>query len=305
MDTVIATVNEIILQEAAAGRQLGSVRLHKLLYYVQVYSILDGEPAFPESFEAWQKGPMLRAFRDWVKGKGNFDYQHPFSDARVTSAALRGVIAAVLLNYGALATPEIILTSHNDILYNRTFVPSAPKANKVIDMNQTDKAYTNIHADEPLVATPLYVPATPLQEETILRLNHLNQNDVLLEQLIEENFPLVTSLIVTHRNVLTERAMADVVSAVADHWWASPVQVYDILRVALHSESGMVQEQALKGLINLADATWDDDVSLSSDEFTALLGRVNIALSDDRLTTLQPYLRPYLDVVHRNLLLHV
>lgn len=300
MDTIVAVANEIILREAAAGRKLDAVRLHKLLYLVQVYSILDGTPAFTAPFEAWDRGPVLKAFRNWILGRGNFELDRPFKTeaAVVITAALLGTVATVLLHHGGLQTEQIEVVGHENMLYATAF---AKARNTELDMNQTHKAYTRIHPADPVIATPVHTAATEAQEKAILQLNRSADNQELLADLIEENFPLVMSLIVTHREVLNAGALADVVEAVADHWWAAPVEAVNMLKVALHSPTGPVQEEGLKGLISIAGATWDEDVQIDRSAFARLQSSIETALGEDRLTDLNRSLRPYLNVVHRNL----
>lgn len=64
IDVRIAAKYLIHLYEEESGRTMDEMKLHKLLYFTQRESfILLGKPMFPEQFEAWKYGPVMRCLR--------------------------------------------------------------------------------------------------------------------------------------------------------------------------------------------------------------------------------------------------
>ena len=64
IDVRIAAKSLIHRYKEESGRTMDEMKLHKLLYFTQRESfILLGKPMFPEQFEAWKYGPVMRCLR--------------------------------------------------------------------------------------------------------------------------------------------------------------------------------------------------------------------------------------------------
>lgn len=73
----------------------GETQLHKLLYYIQAWSLAwDGRPVFDEEIEAWKNGPVVRSMRH--VGTGSLDGHHHTQ----IPEAQRATIDAILEHYG-------------------------------------------------------------------------------------------------------------------------------------------------------------------------------------------------------------
>jgi uncharacterized phage-associated protein len=60
------------LQDGDAGNAISNMKLQKLLYYAQGFSmVVLGKPLFVEDFEAWEYGPVLRDVYNEYKRFGN------------------------------------------------------------------------------------------------------------------------------------------------------------------------------------------------------------------------------------------
>jgi uncharacterized phage-associated protein len=57
----MASVHDVAAFILAELGQMGTMKLQKLVYYSQAWSIVwDGQPLFPERIEAWDRGPVVR-----------------------------------------------------------------------------------------------------------------------------------------------------------------------------------------------------------------------------------------------------
>ncbi len=81
--------------------------VQKLLYYCQAWSLAwDGEPLFPEGFEAWRDGPVCRAIWDNPNTVGG-------NYARLTQEQ-RATVEAVLGFYGQKESWWLVDLSHRE-----------------------------------------------------------------------------------------------------------------------------------------------------------------------------------------------
>lgn len=54
----------ILISASEAGETLVHHKLHRLLFYVQAWSLVEGAKAFDEKFQAWVHGPVSRSVFD-------------------------------------------------------------------------------------------------------------------------------------------------------------------------------------------------------------------------------------------------
>lgn len=92
MCTCLETANYFLsLQGDDAGDAISNLKLQKLMYYAQGFSLaMRGKPLFREDFEAWEHGPVIpslyRMFRNYGSGAlpkpKNFDVNRYSEDDR-------------------------------------------------------------------------------------------------------------------------------------------------------------------------------------------------------------------------------
>jgi len=107
----MATVFDIAAHIRARVGGIGQMKLNKLAYYVQAWSLVWREqPAFSERIEAWKDGPVVRAL--WV------DQQHHASLQLQGATPLPPDLAAhvdrVLVAYGHLSPEQLSRLTHNE-----------------------------------------------------------------------------------------------------------------------------------------------------------------------------------------------
>ena len=86
-------VHDLAAYIVATRGPLGAMKLQKLLYYSQAWSLAwDGEPVFRERVQAWSEGPVVRESFDVHRG----DYKiaiYPQGDPKALSPRLTGEVA--------------------------------------------------------------------------------------------------------------------------------------------------------------------------------------------------------------------
>ncbi|MGL4550201.1 MAG: Panacea domain-containing protein [Gemmataceae bacterium] len=99
-------VEEIVRHLVALAEQgeehesLSPMRLHKLLYYVQGWSLaLLGTPLFPERIEAWKDGPVVKPYYPKFAGRRAPITPEDVGDPRPLQACCRELLATVWGSY--------------------------------------------------------------------------------------------------------------------------------------------------------------------------------------------------------------
>ena len=106
---------------------IGKARLHKLLYYVQGYHLAwRGSPAFDDSIEAWEKGPVVAAL--WHAEKGG----RPVETVEAPPELVCNVITYVLRRVGNCTGPQLIKATHAEAPWSDATKGGRMVANQVI-----------------------------------------------------------------------------------------------------------------------------------------------------------------------------
>lgn len=83
MHNVHDVCDYVITRLRTGGVFINLLKLHKLLYYVQAWSLAyDKEPMFDEEFQAWVHGPVSRKIFDRFKGGKSLYSQVTIEDVR-------------------------------------------------------------------------------------------------------------------------------------------------------------------------------------------------------------------------------
>jgi uncharacterized phage-associated protein len=95
------------------------MRLHKLLYYAQGWSLLvNAEPLFPDPIEAWRHGPVVATLRPALRQYEDSTIPPPegWTGGRLTSKE-RALIASVWEAYKGCSAARLRSMTHNELPY--------------------------------------------------------------------------------------------------------------------------------------------------------------------------------------------
>lgn len=107
------------LDDARVG--LNTLKLHKLLYYVQAWRLaLKGEPLFSGKFQAWVHGPVSRQIYDrFSSSHGMYDLLRtadatPGFDVLKLDTDVRSHVDEILDAYAAFSGPQLEQMTHEE-----------------------------------------------------------------------------------------------------------------------------------------------------------------------------------------------
>lgn len=144
----IDDVCDYVIVKLTEGRgSLNVLKLHKLLYYVQAWSLAFGlGPAFPGRFQAWVHGPVSRTIYDrFVDRKGMYssmlmeDVRGGF-DPLALPEAERAHIDGVLEVYGPLTGDQLEEMTHREEPWLNARKGLAPAARSESLLSEEDMA---------------------------------------------------------------------------------------------------------------------------------------------------------------------
>lgn len=94
---------------------LNSMKLHRLCYYAQVWSLVwEEEALFENNFEAWANGPVCRDLYNEHKGKFVLLREQLPGDSLKLSQLAKKTIDDVLKAYGEKSATELSSLAHNE-----------------------------------------------------------------------------------------------------------------------------------------------------------------------------------------------
>lgn len=156
MPRAMSVAKELVKLAAAAGRPLSTVKLQKLLYFTQAWSLATRDSQlFPEPMEAWVAGPVVRDVFDATKKAGG---QVPgvgaFAGCGDLLAEDAGLVRAVWDQYGAYPGDELIDMTHGDgpWLAARGDLPPRARGDNPIPLGMVADIYGGRDRPEPIAA---------------------------------------------------------------------------------------------------------------------------------------------------------
>ena len=111
----VRTAAKYLIQQykQKSGSIMDEMKLHKLLYFTQRESfILLGKPMFPEKFEAWKYGPVMRCLR-----KAHREYQT--QSILPVDSEYKPVLEDTLRRYAAMDSWTLINISHGESCWQK------------------------------------------------------------------------------------------------------------------------------------------------------------------------------------------
>ncbi|WP_159729949.1 Panacea domain-containing protein [Methylosinus sp. Ce-a6] len=149
MATIFDVCDYIILMLDEARTPLNSLKLHKLMYYCQAWSLAFGRGRlFNEGFQAWVHGPVVRPVYDRFISKSLYspvtrdDIRQGFDPMCIESSD-RALIDAVLEKYAPLTGDQLEEMTHQEDPWKLARMGLAPTARseRVISDESMQKYY--------------------------------------------------------------------------------------------------------------------------------------------------------------------
>lgn len=128
--------------------QITSMKLQKLMYYSQAWSLVwDEEALFDEDFEAWANGPVLRCL--FVKHKGLFKVDSSLLidyDENLLNEEQKETIDLVLKNYGSFTGQQLSRQTHSEAPWKeaREGIEPMEQSTRVIDKSSIAWYYSSL-----------------------------------------------------------------------------------------------------------------------------------------------------------------
>lgn len=97
------------------NESITTLKLQKLLYYVQAWSLVwDDAPMFDEDFEAWINGPVVRALFNKLRGFYYCPLTIDGADVNQLNDNQKDTIDHVLQGYGNLSSVDLVYNTHHE-----------------------------------------------------------------------------------------------------------------------------------------------------------------------------------------------
>ncbi len=112
-----------------AGETVTPLALQKLVYFAQAWHLANkGEPLFPEDFQAWAHGPVIRSLFDRFKHL-SWEAIPPVAEARPIKGETRRFLRMVYDKYGGFGAKKLEKMTHvNGGPWSRVRGDLAPEA---------------------------------------------------------------------------------------------------------------------------------------------------------------------------------
>ena len=255
MNSVFDVAKYIIEHEAQLRRPLKGVKLQKLLYYAQVYSVLlRGEKLFDAQFLAWNHGPAIAIV----------EVQHQYhtipdtfpGDANGLTEG-EDVVKLMLTRLGPLTFQNVIDLSHAELPW-KVASEQAKKLGMIgangswkteMEVNMMEHVKRGYKAQE----TMILPVALPKNVDIVAYSNMLavladeDRVEEYAEELADTQFALLAHI--TEHVPFEEYPRACLVESVSNHWTTNRNAARSALISALDDEAELVQERAFKGLM--------------------------------------------------------
>lgn len=133
------------------GRDMTAMKLQKLLYYCQAWSLVwDDKPLFSSAIEAWASGPVVR--KVYILYRGKYKIRSiSYGNAKNLSLSQKGTILAVLEYYGNKPSQWLSDLTHMEKPWQeaREGLSEGERGDKVISRASMAEYYTSISPKAP------------------------------------------------------------------------------------------------------------------------------------------------------------
>ncbi len=121
------------------------MKLHKLLYYCQAWSLVwDEMPLYQEPIEAWANGPVVRSV--WERHRGQFIVSEWEGDAKKLNDGQVATVDGVLGYYGPMTAQQLSDLTHAEIPWRQARGSLRPgdRSNEVISLASMHEFYSSL-----------------------------------------------------------------------------------------------------------------------------------------------------------------
>lgn len=130
------------------GDTITTMKLHKLLYYCQVWHIVwEDKPLFPQTIEAWANGPVVRELFNFHKGMFDISFQR-FTLGNISriNGTQKEDIDIVLQTYGDKSSQWLVNQTHQEAPWIEARKGLAPleRGNAVITLEAIHQYYSSL-----------------------------------------------------------------------------------------------------------------------------------------------------------------
>lgn len=152
----MASAHDVAAYILRALSPMSAMKLQKLVYYSQAWHLVwEEQPLFDEPIEAWANGPVV--YDLFQEHRGRFTVSPPWQpgDPGRLSPSQRGVVDAVLANYGALSGRKLSFLTHSEDPWRnaRGNLPSTAVSRSIISLESMHDYYDAV--DNDAAATPV------------------------------------------------------------------------------------------------------------------------------------------------------
>jgi len=130
------------------GSPCSTMKLHKLLYYCQAWSMVwDERPLFYQKIEAWANGPVIRALFNFHKGMYDISFSElSIGDERNLSKEQKETVDAVLNFYGDKTAQWLINQTHFEKPWREARIGMDPdeRGDNVISLDSIYEYYSSL-----------------------------------------------------------------------------------------------------------------------------------------------------------------
>ena len=130
------------------NEQMSTMKLHKLLYYCQAWSLVwDEKPLFYEDIEAWANGPVVRTLFNYHKGLFNLSFKKfDRGNVNILSDAQKETIKVVMDFYGKKDSQWLIDQTHMEIPWQnaRKGLKQYDRGSVVISLESMQEYYSSL-----------------------------------------------------------------------------------------------------------------------------------------------------------------
>lgn len=126
--------------------QMTTMKLHKLLYYAQAWSLVwDEKPLFSEEIQAWANGPVIKDLFNFHKGQFAID-SVAIGNPKILSEQQKETIDSVLDYYGGKSSQWLIQLTHleDPWVLARKGLSQTERSNRVISLDSMANYYSSL-----------------------------------------------------------------------------------------------------------------------------------------------------------------
>ena len=130
--------------------QMTTMKLQKLVYYSQVWSLVwDEKPLFEENIEAWANGPVVRDLFDYHRGMYEISAM-PIGNPRLLNQVQQETVDAVLEYYGDKSAQWLIELTHMEDpwVQARKGLPKLERGNRIISLDAMADYYSSLPVED-------------------------------------------------------------------------------------------------------------------------------------------------------------